>query len=227
VCVPFLSAYAGTRSTLNHEGLLTMLVGRKPDLPVELGRDHPWDFAEKNPEWKYYDFKSHPELIPEVLEDFKSLSSEPAIQRFYRFLEWLNGPDSCLESDDCALRPLEDNPDKQFPKRRRIMGRLMVLFRREDINSYDQNSKLLLECFGFHIDRTRPELSFAAVELARFPTRFTRCNDAIGYILQLLSYSYGATDDEVMGNLDQLIAGIQTAASEVNRQIREWNLCPK
>jgi hypothetical protein len=84
-----------------------------------------------------------------------------------------------------------------------------------------------LECFGNHIDRTRPELSFAAVELARFPTCFTRCNNAVGYILQLQFYSYGDTDDEVMGNLDQLIAGIQTAASEVNRQIREWNLCPK
>jgi hypothetical protein len=204
-----------------------MLVGHRPDVSVELGRQHPWTVSEKNPEWKYYDFKSQPELIPEVLEDFKSLGSEPAIQRFYRLLEWLNGPDSCLESNDCGLRPLQDNSDLQFQKRRRILGRLMVLFRREDINCYDQNSNWLRECFRFHITRINPGLFWAAIELARFPTMFTRCKNRTGYVLQLQFYSYGDTDAEVMNHLDKCVAGIQLASSEVNRQIRESGLCPK
>jgi hypothetical protein len=202
-----------------------MHVYRIPDLSPEIGRQHPWTYSVKNPAWKYYDFKTHPQLISQVLEDFKKLEHELAVERFYRFLEWLNGSDSCLESNDCGLRDLQDNTDNQFPKRRRILGRLMVLFRREDINYYDQNSNWLLGCFEFHLARTKPDFFWGAVELARFPTLFTS-RGVTGHVLQMQFFSYGDSDGEVLANLDQLIAGIQIAALEVNRQVRESGLCP-
>lgn len=202
-----------------------MIAGRARDLSLEIGRDHPWTHSEKNPQWRYYDFKSQPELIPLVLEDFKKLEHEPAVQKFYRFLEWVNGPDSCLESNDCGLRDLQDNTDFQFPKRRRILGRVMVLFRREDINCYDQNSNWLLECFEFHLPRVKQGLYFGAVELARFPTFFVR-RGTIGHILQMQFFAYGDTDKEVLANLEELVSGIHMAAVEVNRLVREWKLCP-
>jgi hypothetical protein len=33
------------------------------------------------------DFKTHPELISVVVEDFKKLSHEQAVQQFYQFLK--------------------------------------------------------------------------------------------------------------------------------------------
>src|SRR6267378_505474 len=146
-----------------------MHVYRAPDLQQEVGRHHPWTFSDANPAWRYHDFKVQPELIPSVLEDFKKLEHEPAVKRFYEFLKWLNGPDSCLESNDCGLRDLQDNTDSQFAKRRRILGRLMLFFRREEVNCYDQNSNWLVGCFEFYLARTKPELFWGAVELVRFP----------------------------------------------------------
>jgi hypothetical protein len=35
------------------------------------GRQHPWLHSTINPDWKYYDFKKNPEMVSEVLEDFK------------------------------------------------------------------------------------------------------------------------------------------------------------
>ncbi|MGC1187781.1 MAG: hypothetical protein WA871_10345 [Candidatus Acidiferrales bacterium] len=202
-----------------------MLVYRARDISEEIGRDHPWTHSVQNPEWRYYDFRLQPELIPLVLEDFKELSNQPAVQRFYRLLEWMNGPNSCLESSDCGLLIPEDNPDIQFSNRRRILARLMVLFRREDINHHEKYSNWLLGCFAFHVNRNEPTFTLGAVELARFPTFFVRQN-AYGYILQMKFFAYGDTDGEAMGNLGRLFAGTHTAALEVNRQVRESNLCP-
>jgi hypothetical protein len=80
-----------------------MFVDYSDEIPP--GRHHPWTPVENNPEAKYYDFKTHPEQIPLVLEDFKPWAHYPAIPRFYELLRWLNGRESILESNDCGLRP--------------------------------------------------------------------------------------------------------------------------
>ncbi|HEY4942453.1 MAG TPA: hypothetical protein VII56_13580 [Rhizomicrobium sp.] len=68
-------------------------------------RQHPWTVVVSNPNLHYWDFKSQPEQIPNVLEDFKPWAHCEAIQRFYELLSWLNGADSVFESNDCGLRP--------------------------------------------------------------------------------------------------------------------------
>lgn len=200
-----------------------VLTGRKADYPVELGRDHPWTFSMSNPDWKYYDLKSSPCLIRTVLEDFRPFDNTDAVERFYEFLEWLNGEESCLESNDCGLRPLQDNLDRQFNKRRRILGRVMVLFRRQEINCQAQTFNWLMGCFEFHLRRVRPNFMWGAIELARFPTRFTN-RGCTGHVLEMTFYSYGDNDDEVFQNLEATISGIQMATFKVNCQIQESNL---
>jgi hypothetical protein len=202
-----------------------MKVFHAPDIPESQGRDHPWTHSVDNPDWKYYDFKTQPELIPLVLEDFSKRAHEAAVQRFYLLLDWLNGSGSCLESNDCGLLVPEDNPNIQFPKGRRILARLMVLFRRESVNAVDVRSRWLLDCFGTHLTRVEPTFNAGAVSLARFPTHFVRQNN-YGYILQITFASYGDSDEEVMANLDQLFGATHAASLEVNRQIRESGLCP-
>ena len=50
--------------------------------PEPPGRVHPWTEAVKNSEWRYHDFKQHPELIRTVLEDFVPYTDEAAVAAF-------------------------------------------------------------------------------------------------------------------------------------------------
>jgi len=51
----------------------------------ETSRSHPWSWSESDPANRYVDFRSHPELIEESLEDFKPFSDRSAIlQAFAR-----------------------------------------------------------------------------------------------------------------------------------------------
>ena len=99
-------------------------------------RQHPWTFAEANPDERYVDFKAYPDQIHLVLPDFKPWSHYPAIQTFYALLTWLNGADSIFESNDCGLHaPRRDNDTPEIVRNAFdadpivIYGRLTIIFR--------------------------------------------------------------------------------------------------
>jgi hypothetical protein len=85
-------------------------VYRHVDRVLETPRGHPWGTAIDNPDERYYDFKEHSDLIPEVLEDFKPWSRYPAIATSYELLRWINGPESVVESNDCAFQEIPRRP---------------------------------------------------------------------------------------------------------------------
>ena len=70
------------------------------------GRQHPWTVSTQNPEWKYYDFKQQPELVPQVIEDYKPFDQYEATQRFYEMVTWLNGDGSKFETSDARFPTL-------------------------------------------------------------------------------------------------------------------------
>jgi hypothetical protein len=53
----------------------------------------------------------------------------PAITTFYQCMEWLNGPSSDLETNDCAFTGPGPNEMTQFPRTFQRSGRVMLLFR--------------------------------------------------------------------------------------------------
>ena len=61
----------------------------------------------QDPKAQYYDFQKNPELIEEVLEDFRPYEEHGAIKRFYSMVRWLNGPGSepvaCGNRTDCPV----------------------------------------------------------------------------------------------------------------------------
>src|SRR5512140_780274 len=79
-------------------------------------RAHPWTVATLDPSARYMDLKANPALIRLSLEDFLPFSRWPAIDTFYSLLEWLNGPESTLESNDCAFEGPCANPTHGVPK---------------------------------------------------------------------------------------------------------------
>jgi hypothetical protein len=93
-------------------------------------RTQPWKDSIHDARGKHYNFREHPELIRQVLEDFKPHEEYESIQKFYELLEWINGPDSNFESSDCRLTGPGPNMQKEkFHWDIHAGGRLMVFFR--------------------------------------------------------------------------------------------------
>ena len=103
-------------------------------------RTHPeWGVNnEAHPADRYYDFKADPSLIPRVLDTvkgWKDWSGWEGVQLFYGLLEWMNGPDSRLESSGCGFVGPHRNPQQyRRPGRLVTTGGLIFLFRDVALN---------------------------------------------------------------------------------------------
>jgi len=73
--------------------------------PPSPPREHPWNTSVVNSSWRYQNFRENPELIAQVLEDFKPFAHYQAVHTFYDLVRWVNGDGSPFESNDCGLRP--------------------------------------------------------------------------------------------------------------------------
>jgi hypothetical protein len=191
------------------------------ELALEGVRSHPWLTSLYDQKCRYYDFKKNPELIPQVLEDFLPWARYQAIQDFYSYLAWLNGPDSELESDDCAFTGAEKNLSPNITsKKLQVSGRLMLLFRSLACNCENTNSEWLFKCFWFYLERVEPELELGVIGLSRTTTEFIALNRREGKSLVLNFWAWGDSEAEAMDNLQILIRGLKQASSEVCTDIR-------
>jgi hypothetical protein len=104
-------------------------------------RRQPWTVSERDPGARYYNFRERPELIREVLEDFKPWEHYEGVRRFYELLEWLNGEESKLETSDCRFTgPIRNTQRDQFPWELACGGRLIFFFRQLTRNLSDDVS---------------------------------------------------------------------------------------
>jgi hypothetical protein len=180
----------------------------RPDPP---SRNHPWSIVVEQPGGQYWNFREHPSLIPEVLEDFKPWAHYSAIQQFYYLLSWLNGPDSIFETNDCALGiPSVDTktPDvvrtvfEAYPIS--MHGRLTLIFRYLLFNTSRPHVDWLKR--GIH-DNLRDHVSnFPAVifvgEWAHFFTEIEK----EGHAVSLQFWAWGDDEAMAMENLGGIFA---------------------
>lgn len=112
-------------------------------------RTQPWTTAERDENERYYNFRSNPELISKVLEDYKPWDRYKAVQQFYELVAWVNSEDSRFESNDAAFKgPSENFQRDTFLKALVCSGRLMFFFR---------NLRLNLSVDSRTVDYTRPD----------------------------------------------------------------------
>jgi hypothetical protein len=97
--------------------------------PFAEPRSHPWTDAVANSDFRYRNLKAEPSLIRTSLEDFVPWRHYSTIDEVYTLLEWLNGPTSTLESNDCAFTGPHVNEVPSFPKTLQSSGPVMVLHR--------------------------------------------------------------------------------------------------
>jgi hypothetical protein len=186
------------------------------------GRNHPWTEGEEDPNFRYYDFKASPELIETVLEDFKPYDDYPAVQKFYDFLRFVNGPDSAFESNDCAFR-LEANVDPNG-KKLRAYGRVLLLVRDLIYNTHDEAVNYYLSKIGEDLHHRDREFELGAVLLTKFPTLFVDLpqppEKQEGSAGEILFWAWGDDEAEAMENLSRLFANLTAAVQNISEHIK-------
>lgn len=186
-------------------------------------REHPWTEGENNPEHLYYDFKEHSELISSVLEDFRVHAKWPAVETFYNLLRWLNGPNSYLESNDCAFRGCTQNTNLNFKKQLCCTGRLMILFQETQLNLAVASIGQLKNRVHFYLSQIDRDFDLGVVGTSILPVYFKDLNlpeeQKYGYELMLSFWTWGDDESETMENLDRLFRGLNQSIEVLSNEI--------
>jgi hypothetical protein len=196
----------------------------EPD-PAE-ARSHPWTVATTDPGSRYHDLRAAPGLIRTALEDFAPWATWPAIEAFYRLLEWLNGAAASLESNDCAFQGPGPSPTPQVPKALEATGRLMILWRDLRLDLPREHTEWLKGALHARLAGVDPSLVHGAVGLALYPVRYTTLPPPAarqaGFQLMVSFWAWGDTTEEVMDNLERTFRGLEQALRAVDAAAKPW-----
>ncbi|MBI6576846.1 MULTISPECIES: hypothetical protein [Pseudomonas syringae group] len=202
-----------------------MLVVSHYEIQETAGRSQPWDkttYTENA--GAYYSFCEKPELIREVLEDFKPFESQKAVQTFYELLEWLNRKEGALETNDCFFRPPAENPDDQFRFSTKTHGRLEFFIRKLDMNLSGDAVHWLYRMLSLHLQVERPDFHSAIFDIAGAETEYLELpggrNERTGLRLCIYFNAYGDGDANAWDNLDIAIHGLFEAFKGIERGIQ-------
>lgn len=208
-----------------------ILEGIDPKVPV---RNHPYDGAKYDSRVKHYDFVQHPELIRQVLEDFKPREQYQSIELFYQLLEWINGSGSIFESSDCRLEAPKENPHKNIPYDLALQGRLMVFFRDIKLNYADidptnsQNYWVNSKVATLAIDTTEylktvyQDKEQITIQLFFFPIHYRQeiGSPILGQQIVYQFNCYGNTEEELFDIFKFFVIGILKALKQADKYWR-------
>jgi hypothetical protein len=187
-------------------------------------RSHPWLDAESDPTCRYYDFKTRPELIRSSLEDLQQWTSYPAIETFYRLLEWLNGSESIFESNDSAFSGAAAPAGTPSSTPLQCSGRLMILYRNLALNTLPEQLHRLTDATAQALSETDPLFEWGAVGATIMSARFTALpgppERQRGQQLMLSFWAWGETEAETMRHLDRIFHNLTGALQRVTEEIR-------
>ncbi len=183
-------------------------------------RSHPWTDSKSGPSHRYYDFRSSPELIRSSIEDMTEWSAYPAIETFYRLLEWLNGPESLFESNDCAFSGATVDMNTN---RLQCSGRLMILYRDLAFNTSPEQIHRLTNGAAHGLQRADPGFDSGAVGATIMSVRFTALpgppERQRGQQLMLSFWAWGESEVATMANLDRLFRNLTLVLRALSEEI--------
>ena len=212
-------------------------------------RQQPWDVSKFNPEHRYYNFRKHPELISQVLEDYKELSHYKSVQAFYDLLHWLNRSASIFETNDARLKKLLQNKQRDLANKNCVREGALAFFFRDlklnlslDSRYWDEKHQ------NFEVDYARPSpnevLIWAVNRCVQLLQRIERDEDidCIGLSLSPAYYTeapvsaperygqqivfrfwmWGDNDDEVMGNFEKTVAAIRQCLKLIGNETLQY-----
>ncbi|MEO8181777.1 MAG: hypothetical protein ABI895_23335 [Deltaproteobacteria bacterium] len=175
-------------------------------------RSHPWTDTVGSSQARYYDLTTTPSLIRSSLEDFVPWSHYPAIDVFYSLLEWLNRPESALESNDCAFTGPEPHQHPQVAQALQCQGRVMLLFRALEHN-LDGHIGWLEGSLHQSLAPLDPRFDGGAIGTTVVPVRYRAlpADKQLGDELMISFWAWGNSEGECLKNLARLMKSLSLA----------------
>ncbi|MFK7930078.1 MAG: hypothetical protein AB8H79_17925 [Myxococcota bacterium] len=177
-------------------------------------RAHPWIDAEHDNTGRYYNFREHPDQIRTSLEDLKPWAGHASTETFYQLIEWLNGPDSALESNDCAFSGVYPNEGPHSERQFETSGRLMVLFRDLQANTSPERVGGMAQEVAYALSQLGPDLE-AIVGVSLVDVQFTELPGPAarqkGQQLMLSFWAWGDSEALTLATLDAALVHLWTA----------------
>ena len=177
---------------------------------LDLARSHPWTTTRASPEHRYYDLLAEPALIRTSLEDILPWVRYPAAERFYTLLEWLHGPTSPLESNDCVLVGPAPSESAQARGPLECSGRVMVLFRDLRRNVEGDDLRILASALHHALARVDRAFSRGAIGTTLVPVEYLALPEAARHGAQLMVsfWAWGRSEAECMSSLDRVLSNL-------------------
>lgn len=186
--------------------------------PFDEPRSHPWTDSAADASCRYFDLVREPELIRTVLEDFRPWSHYPAVESMYELLEFLNGPSSRLESNDCAFSEPCGNTLPQIAKALQCEGRIMILYRDLELNLSRSRVEDLRNHLHLRLEALDPDFELGLVGTTITPVRYIDLPVVrelqLGHQLMISFWAWGDAEQEVMNNLNQVLLNLRRAFGE-------------
>lgn len=177
----------------------------------------------------HYDFRANPSLIPEVLEDFRPFGHQRGVQKFYRLLRYLNGPDSIFETTDCLFRPPAPNPTPKLGcgAPLQVIGRFMLVFRDHTENLSEEPVQALHASFHEVLADIRPGWKMGCIGTATYWAWFTSLSpepsEAVtGREFVLRFWAWGHDENECFDNFGTLMQGVGVALCRIQTGFEDW-----
>lgn len=187
-------------------------------------RSHPWTNMLSNDNSIYMDFKKQPKLIRTTLEDFIPFKKWDFVEQFYSLIEWINSPNSLLESNDCVFNAAEENPDQQYPYAKKCSARLMILFRDIPENCQAKSIDWLINKILTLVSTSKPGFKAGAIALTQSPTCYLALGDkpdtgGMGSQVTLTFMAYGKNEKRCYENMKEVIIIAQNSLQSINKSI--------
>ncbi|PKG37780.1 hypothetical protein [Psychromonas sp. Urea-02u-13] len=187
-------------------------------------RSHPWTAMQNDQTSVYMDFKKNPKLIRQSLEDFIPLKKWDFVESFYALVEWINSPQSVLESNDCTFNVAQQNTDNQYPYAQKCSARLMILFRDIPENCQQRSIDWLMQNILQSVASTKQGFKAGAICLSQNETCYLALGDSpdtggMGLQIVLTFFAYGKNDKRCYENMEQVISHAHDCLKKVNKKI--------
>jgi hypothetical protein len=185
---------------INIEDRSSVLMRRPP-------RPHPYEQVRHDARGQYHDFKTNPDLIDTVLEDFTPHDTNPGVQRFYALLKHINRQGALFETTDCGLsQTLYRSANSPFPdKAGWVGGRVILMWRELDRNCRQEAVGWLLKQLLRRFRRLEKRYDHIGVVVGPFPTVF-RMTGRRGYQVDVEFAMWGDSFEEAMQRFPDVVS---------------------
>lgn len=187
-------------------------------------RTHPWTTSKRGGGEAYHDFRSHPDLIRESLEDFVPWDRYQGVQRFYDLLAWINGPESHLESNDSAF--IGPDPSDTGSGALECTGRLMIFARRLELNLDPEFAAFVSSNLETHLLTIDRDFREGGVSLSYTPSGFkalgSTVEETLGIEFVISFWARGNDEERTMANFDRVVGNLWHALVDLNGVLPGW-----